>query len=174
MPEDYQYLEGFSSRGNFNFDILVNGKLSDKEQPAVKFNFGLADGSIQHSELGSSIKDVSFAASFTNGTSTSGKDAVFEIQNFKGYFNRELIESKVRVTNLDNPRIQIDLDGTMPIESIVPLLGMSALTDGDGEMEFSNVHIDGKYEDMIRTSRIHRVDATGTVSYTHLTLPTKA
>lgn len=163
LPEDYQYLEGFSSRGNFNFDILVNGKLNEQEQPAVQFNFGLEDGSIQHSELGSSIKDVSFAASFKKGTSPTGKDAVFEIQNFKGYFNRELIESKVRVTNLDNPRIQMDLDGTLPVESILPLLGYSSITDGDGEIEFRNVRIDGKYSDMIRTSRIHRVNLAGII-----------
>jgi len=163
LPQDYQYLEGFSSSGNFNFDILVNGKLNDKEQPAVKFNFGLAEGSIQHTELGSSIKDVSFAASFTNGEAPAGRDAIFEVQNFKGYFNRELIESRLKVTNLENPKIQLDLDGTLPVESIFPMFGYASITDGDGEMEFRNVHLDGRYEDMIRTSRIHKVNASGMI-----------
>ena len=163
LPEDYQYLEGFSSSGNFNFDILVNGRLNDREQPAIKFNFGLEDGSIRHEELSSSIKDVSFAANFTNGTSASGRDAVFEVQNFKGYFNRELIESRLKVTNLENPRIQLDLDGTLPMESIYPMFGYASITDGDGEIEFRKVHLDGNYEDMIRTSRIHKVNASGLI-----------
>jgi len=118
MPEEYEYLEGFSSRGNFDFDILLKGRLNATETPAVNFKFGLSDGSIQHDELGSTLKDVSFAASFKNGKSPSGKDAVLEINNFKGYFNRELIESKLKVSNLKSPHIQLDINGTLPVESI--------------------------------------------------------
>ncbi len=165
MPEEYEYLEGFSSRGNFDFDILVKGKLNAKETPAVDFNFGLSDGSIQHDELGSSLKDVSFAASFKNGKSPSGDDAILEINNFKGYFNRELIESKLKVSNLNNPHIQLDLNGTLPVESIYEFMGVDYIEDGDGEMELRNIHINGKYEDMIRTSRIHKVYASGEIEF---------
>ena len=165
MPEEYEYLEGFSSRGKFVFDILLKGRLNATETPAVDFKFGLKDGSIQHDELGSSLKDVSFAASFTNGKSPSGKDAILEINNFKGYFNRELIESKLKVRNLNSPHIQLDLNGTLPVESIYQLMGIDYIEDGDGEMELRNIHINGNYEDMIRTSRIHKVYASGEIEF---------
>ncbi len=165
MPEEYEYLEGFSSKGNFDFDILLKGRLNATETPAVDFKFGLADGSIQHDELGSSLKDVSFAASFKNGKSPSGTDAILEINNFKGYFNRELIESKLKVSNLKSPHIQLDLNGTLPVESIYQLMGLDYIEDGDGEMELRNIHINGNYEDMIRTSRIHKVYASGEIEF---------
>ena len=165
LPEEYEYLEGFSSNGNFNFDILIKGRLNATETPAVNFNFGLEDGRIQHDELGSSIKDVSFAASFKNGKSPSGEDAVLEINNFKGYFNRELIESKLKVSNLNDPHIQLDLNGTLPIEAIYEFMRIDYIEDGDGEMELRNIHINGKYEDMTRTSRIHRVYASGEIEF---------
>ena len=163
MPAEYQYLEGFSSRGKFNFDIVVNGQMNERASPSVQLNFGLEDGSIQHNDLGSSIKDVSFAASFNKGHSAAGEDAVFEVKNFKGYFNRELIESRLKVTNLKNPRIVLDLDGTLPLESIYPLLDNKSITDGSGEMELRKVHVDGYYEDMLRTSRIHKVNLGGII-----------
>ena len=165
LPEEYEYLEGFSSRGNFDFDIIVKGKMNDKETPAVDFRFGLVDGIIENDELGTSIRDVSFAAGFKNGKSPNGKDAVFEITDFKGYFNRELIESKLKISNLENPNIQLDLDGTLPLESIYHLLDMDNIEDGDGEMELRNIHINGNYEDMINTSRIHKVYASGEIEF---------
>ena len=165
MPEEYEYLEGFTSSGKFDFDILIKGKMNATETPAVNFKFGLSDGSIQHDELGSSLKDVSFGASFTNGKSPSGKDAVLEINNFKGYFNRELIESKLKVSNFSSPHIQLDLNGTLPVESIYQLMGLDYIEDGDGEMELRNIHINGNYEDMIRTSRIHKVYASGEIEF---------
>jgi len=163
MPSEYQYLEGFSSRGKFNFDIVVKGQMNERESPSVQLNFGLEDGSIQHNDLGSSIKDVSFAASFDKGHSASGEDAVFEMKNFKGYFNRELIESRLKVSNLKNPRIVLNLDGTLPLESIYPLLDNKSITDGDGEMELRNIHVDGYYEDMLKTSTIHKVNLGGII-----------
>ncbi len=165
MPEEYEYLEGFSSSGNFNFDILVKGRMNATETPAVDFNFGLVDGRIEHDEMSSSLKDVSFAASFKNGKSPSGNDAVLEINNFKGYFNRELIESKLKVRNLKSPHIQLDLNGTLPVESIYEFMGMDYIQEGDGEMEFRNIHVNGNYEDMIRTSRIHKVYASGEIEF---------
>ena len=41
LPEEYQYLEGFKSRGDFAFDATIRGKLNERENPVVNLNFGL-------------------------------------------------------------------------------------------------------------------------------------
>ncbi len=44
LPEEYQYLEGFKSRGDFTFDATVKGKQNERENPVVNLNFGLKEG----------------------------------------------------------------------------------------------------------------------------------
>ena len=165
LPEEYQYLEGFTSRGNFNFGATIKGKLNDRETPVVKLDFGLEDGNISHTSLESAIKDVSFAAKFIGGKSHSGEKAVFEINNFKGYFNRELIESELKLVNLENPDINLKMDGTLPIKSIYVLFDSPIITNGQGEVEIRDLELDGRYVDMINPSRIHRVKSSGTLEF---------
>jgi hypothetical protein len=165
LPEEYQYLEGFHSSGNFNFDASIKGKLSDRENPIIKLNFGLDDGNIKHDILDNTIKDVSFAAHFKSGKSHSRRDATFEIRNFKGYFNRELIESQLKLVNLASPQIDFKMDGTLPLKSIYSLLGSSMISDGRGEIEIRDLRLKGKYRDMVNPSRIHRVKLGGTLEF---------
>jgi len=165
LPEELQYLEGFASRGDFTFDASIKGILNEKENPIVNLNFGLEDGQITHTSLDSNVKDVSFQANFKGGKTHSGRNSTFEINNFKGYFNRELIESELKLTNLEEPIINLIMDGTLPLNSIYTLFNSPMITDGRGEVEIRNLNLEGKYADMVNPSRIHRVKSSGTVEF---------
>ncbi len=170
LPEELQYLEGFASRGDFTFDASVKGILNEKEKPIVNLKFGLEDGQITHKSLDSNVKDVSFTANFQGGKTHSGRNSTFEINNFKGYFNRELIESELKLTNLEEPTIELKMDGTLPLNSIYTLFDAPMITDGRGELEIRDLNLEGKYEDMINPSRIHRVKSSGKVEFDNASL----
>jgi len=165
LPEEYQYLEGFASKGNFNLKAIVKGELNEQKTPVIDLDFGLEDGKISHTILESTVNDVSFAANFKSGKTHSGRDATFEIEDFKGYFNRELIEGKLKLVNLENPMINLQMDGTLPLESIYTLFDSPLITDGDGEVEIRGLELEGRYSDMINPSRIHRVQSSGTLEF---------
>lgn len=165
LPEEYQYLDGFRSRGDFSFDATIKGKLNAQQRPIVNLKFGLDDGRIDHEILESAIKDVSFSANLRTGKSHSGRDVVFKLHNFKGYFNRELIESELTLSNLQNPSINFRLDGTLPLKTIYPLFDSPLITNGRGEVEIRNVQLEGRYADMINPGRIHRVQSSGIVEF---------
>ena len=165
LPEEYQYLEGFASRGNFNFAATIKGKLNERETPIIDVDFGLADGNISHTSLESNVKDVSFSANFKSGKYHSGKDAIFQINNFKGYFNRELIEAQLKLVDLENPNIDFHMDGTLPLESIYTLFDSPNITNGDGEVEIRDLQLEGRYADMLNPARIHRVNSSGTLEF---------
>ena len=165
LPEEYQYLEGFASKGNFNLKAIVKGELNEQKTPSIDLDFGLKDGKISHTVLESTVNDVSFAANFKSGKTHSGRDATFEIEDFKGYFNRELIEGKLKLVNLENPMINLQMDGTLPLESIYTLFDSPLITDGDGEVEIRGLEVEGRYSDMINPSRIHRVQSSGTLEF---------
>lgn len=161
LPEDYKGFEGFESSGQFNFDATIKGYLNEKENPVVNINFGLEDGNISHDILDNEIQDVSFAAKFKGGKTHSGKSSVFEINDFKGYFNKELIESQLKISNLEDPTINFQMDGTLPLKSAYSFFASPMITHGDGELEFKDFQVSGRYADMINPSRIHRVKANG-------------
>ncbi len=166
LPETYQnYLKDFKSKGAFTFLTTIKGKLNSRQSPAIDAKFGLVNGSISSEKLGSRLKDVNFTARFTNGKERRNRTTIFEIQDLKGSFNRKEIASKLRVSNLDDPRIDFSMDGTLPLSAVYGLFNQAAITDGSGEIEIQDFKLRGRYKDMIRTSRIGRVETSGSIEF---------
>lgn len=166
LPEEYQAsLADFQSRGNFLFNITVKGSYAPNLDPAVLAEFQLRDGNIESPRLSSPFKDVSFSAQFSNGKFRDRQGAAFAIEDFKGYFNRELIEAKLRMDNLDDPVINFQLDGVLPMDALYKLPGNPNITGGSGEIEIKNLKVSGRYEDMVSTARISRVKMSGELEF---------
>ncbi len=166
LPEQQlEYFSDFSSKGSFIFNASVKGRMNAKENPAIAARLGLKRGKISSKKLAKSIKDVTFSATFTNGKSRNAKTTVFEIKDFRGYFNRELIESYFRLTNVEDPKIDLQMDGVLPLASMYGLLGNEAISDGDGELEIKNLELKGRLKDMQRPSRIGRVKTSGEIEF---------
>ncbi|MEM1319207.1 MAG: AsmA-like C-terminal region-containing protein [Bacteroidota bacterium] len=166
LPEELlEYFSDFKSKGTFFCNASINGRMNARENPRIEAEFGLENGRISSDKLGSSIKDVTFNASYTNGKSRKSRTTVFEISNFKGYFKRELFESHLKVSNLDDPTIDFMLDGVLPLEAVYGLFDSKAITDGDGEIELKQLKVKGRYKDMISPSRIGRVKAGGEIEF---------
>ena len=166
LPEQYQnYFEDFKSKGNFLFSTAIKGRLNARQTPSIRAKFSLRDGQINSSKLAKSLKDVTFTARFSNGKNNNNQTSVFEISDFKGYFNRELIELGLKVNNLDNPTIDFKLDGVMPMASVYGLFNSPMITDGEGEIEIQDLQIKGRYRDMINPNRIGKVSTSGIVEF---------
>ena len=164
-PENKSAIEDFDSKGTFFFNSTIKGPQTKNSNPAVRVEFGLEEGKINSEKLGSSLKDVSFTAVFTNGKQRNNRNSSFEISDFKGYFNRELLEGGLRVSNLDDPLIDFNLDGTIPLESVYGMLNSPIITDGDGDIEMKKLQIKGKLKDIISPYGIGRVTTSGDVEF---------
>ena len=162
LPEKYlAYFGDFESNGTFFLNSTIKGRLNDKQTPDVKASFGLEDGKISSKKLKNSFKDVSFEGSFSNGKYNNSASTIFNIKNLKGYFNRELIEASLLVSNLDNPKVDFKLDGVLPLSSVYGLFNIPSITGGEGEIEIKDMRVKGRYKDMLLTNKIHNVKATG-------------
>ncbi len=166
LPDPYrQSLGDFSSSGDFAFQAAIQGKAGKRDNPSVRVDLQLEDGRIKSPRLTEDFKNVSFTATFTNGERRNARSAVFEIKGLQGYFNRELLELGLRVENLDDPLIDFQMDGVVPLAAVYQFLaeelGDSRINDGFGEIEIRQLRLNGRYQDMISTSRISRVAAVG-------------
>lgn len=166
MPAQYLSAFGdFSSTGRFKFAALVQGKLSAAERPAINFEFGLDDGKLSSPRLNEPFNDVSFDAHFTNGEGRNNQQSIFEITNFKGYLNRQLITLSLRVEDMEDPKIDLKADGAIPVGEVYGLLNNPAITGGDGEVEIQNLSLSGYYSDMVNIRSITAVEMSGDVIF---------
>ena len=166
LPETYQAALGdFRSSGKFFFNTAIKGLYSPRLDPGVQAEFRLEDGRIESPRLSNPLQDVSFSAKFNNGKFRDRQGAVFAIEDFKGYFNRELMELKLRVENLEDPLIDFQFDGVVPMNSVYGLFGNPGISGGAGEVEIKNLSVAGLYEDMLTPSRIGRVKIGGELEF---------
>jgi hypothetical protein len=166
LPREYlESLGEFDSRGDFIVKAQIKGQADDRRGPEINAELSLEDGRLSSPMMDGELKDVSFLATFTNGEARTNSSSVFEITNLKGYFNRELMEMRLRVEDIDDPLIDFQLDGVVPVEMIYGFIPDERVKDGGGEIEIKGLQVKGKYEDMIQTSRIARVQAAGELEF---------
>jgi AsmA-like C-terminal region/AsmA family len=165
LEQQRAYFSDFESTGTFLFDAIIKGKWNAKEMPAIKASISLQDGTISSPKMGHKLKDVTFGAKIQNGTEHSAESTTFEINDFKGYFNRELITASLNVTNLNKPVIDLKLDGVLPLNAVYGLLDDKRIMDGGGEIEIKNFRLRGQYEDMITPAQIGKVSSSGSIEF---------
>lgn len=166
LPKEYFGNFGdFKSSGSFHFEASINGKLSPTEHPAIDVSIRLKNGKLASPRLRHSLKEVSFTADFTNGRGRNNQTAGIKISNFKGYLNRELIELSLEIHNMNDPRINFQADGVLPVGSVYGLFKNHAITKGSGEIEFKNLHLQGRYKDMLSIKTASKVDLSGQLEF---------
>ncbi|MCI5082348.1 MAG: AsmA family protein [Saprospiraceae bacterium] len=166
LPRDYEdQIGGIKSSGKFIFTGELKGEATKNKNPGMKVELSLENGKISSPMMNESLRDVSFIAEFDNGAYHNNKSSSFQISQFKGYFNRELLELELEVKNFDDPFIHFQSNGVVPMEAIYGFMGSDRITDGNGEIEIRNLKLDGRFEDMINTSRISRVNAGGQLEF---------
>ncbi len=173
LPPSYKKMLGdFDSQGTFYLDADVKGKYSVSKTPNVVAKFGLKNGKINSPRLDYPIKGVTFNAQFTNGKNGRKEDAVFEINDFEGKLQSELLRLKMKVRDLSNPYVNFNFSGKLSLEAIYGVLGDN-ISDGAGVLDFNNLNISGYSKNMRDPNLAYKMDATGSVGLEDVMLKVK-
>lgn len=166
LPQEaYPVMSQFNSSGNFQFNVFIKGQSNAKQNPEIRAEFSLNDGTISSPLLQDPLKDVRFKALFSNGKFRDNSSSLFKLEDFTGYFNRERIEMRLEINNLDDPHIDFFLDGALPLKSVYGLLDNPKIKAGTGEIEIQALTLKGRYQDMIKTNTIDRALAKGIIEF---------
>ena len=166
LPEKQLKLLGdFSSSGKFHFSMDILGRLSAHESPSVESTLIMEGGQLTHPMLKEPLKEVSFEAGFTNGEGNSLQTSFFEIKDFKGYLHRELLTMHLKIEDLDDPFIDFQADGALPVGYLYDFFDHPGISGGDGEIEINNLDISGLYRDMVSTNHIFEVAMSGEIEF---------
>ncbi len=172
-PEYLRQLGNLKSRGEVLVNATVKGESSKRKNPKIIADLSLEGGRVRTEKMEGKLKDVSFKCHFDNGKKQRGSTSVFEISNFKGYYNNELLEFDFGMKNLDDPRIDFEMDGVIPMQMVYGFINDERVSDGDGEIEISDLKLKGRYADMTNMRRIGRVDMGGVIVFDDASLTIK-
>jgi hypothetical protein len=75
------------------------------------------------------------------------------------------VEGELRVSNFDDPLIDFNLNGTIPIESVYGMLNIPIISDGDGDIEMKKLRIKGNLKDIVSPYGIGRVTTSGELEF---------
>lgn len=165
LPREWKEQLGyFDSRGELRVQATILGTMAGGHYPAVDFELMLDEGTIESPRLGYPLKGVRMRATFTNGRGRSMATSRLEINPLSGYFNRQRFDMRLRVHDLDDPHIDFSLDGIIPVAAVYRLLDANAIQQGKGNIEIRDLHLEGRYADMLRPERMPRVKVSGTLA----------
>jgi hypothetical protein len=166
LPAEYlAYFKDYKSSGTFLFDMSYKGQKTKNKNPKLSVRARLKDGEIKSKQLGKPIKEVSFSANFNNGKDQNLKSSSLKISDFKGYFNKKLTTMNLDIYNLDDPSVDLEVDGIVPVSSVYKFFNQDMLTDPSGELEIQHLKVQGKQNDMRSMANISRVKVSGDIAF---------
>ena len=71
----------------------------------------------------------------------------------------------LKVDNLDDPFINFQMDGALPVGYIYNFFEHPGITGGDGEIEINNINLSGLYSNMTSINNIEAVEMKGSLDF---------
>jgi hypothetical protein len=168
LPGAYHaYFREFQSSGNYSCTGTVKGRLSKTETPAIGFEVALRDGKITSEMLQSPLRNVSFRARYNAQPDGSGE---FELADFKGDFGGQPLSLSLKVNQLDDPLVDFQANGVLPLDAAYGLFNDELITAGDGLVRLNRLSVQGRYADMTSMRRISQVNAAGEIQFSKAAL----
>ncbi|MBK9338018.1 MAG: hypothetical protein IPM98_16325 [Lewinellaceae bacterium] len=163
LPEPYHsYFSDFQSSGAYTFTGFVRGRAGKTQTPTVGAEATLRNGSVRSEKLQSPLRNVSFRAVYSAPPDGRG---VFEIADFQADFGGQPLAFNLKITDLDDPSVDFQCHGALPLNAAYGLFDDPAVTAGDGIVRINRLSVQGRYADMTSMSRIAGVRAGGEMQF---------
>ena len=108
-------------------------------------------------------RDVDLRATFAYLDGPRGGVQTFDIETLTGNFSGEPFDLKLRIEDLNDPRITFSADGSLPLTTLPAFLDDGPVTGGDGLLRFQGLTLNGRYADMTSPRNMGRVASSGTL-----------
>ena len=163
LPDRYKsVIKDFNSKGNFYFNVDVEGLLGANKTPAVNAAFGLKNGQITSPRLGESLKKVNFDAQLFSKQNWDSSS--FIMNGFEANLDNKKLSIDLAILNMLDPRIDFRFNGDVNLGLVYKLSDNPYIKEGSGLIKVQDLIVNGRYKDMTTPSRLSRIDASGIVS----------
>ncbi len=149
LPNAYSdYLQNIKTKGSISFTGTIKGNLSRKENPEVLFTFNIKNATIAHRESKQKIESVNMQVTFSNGTKRSWNHSIISIHNAQAVFGNAPVRFNLELSQLKNPYLSVQLDGTFRIAALAALFGKAKYEELDGILKVEHFMYRGYLRDI--------------------------
>lgn len=165
LPPAYAASLGkLESRGDLKLSANVDGEWTDNSYPRINGRLEFTNGRLGSPRMNVSARDLSLSATFAYLDGPRGGIQTFSIDRLSGNFRGEAFDIKLKMEDLNDPRISFSANGSIPIATLPAFFDVEPLTEGAGFLKLDNVTLSGRYADMIAPRRMGRVSSSGAIS----------
>ncbi len=158
-------LNELETRGELTLTSDISGAWTQRAYPRFDGRLTFTDGRGGSPRMNVGARDLNLKAVFTYLDGSRGGMQTFAIEELTGMFRNQPFELALRVDDLDDPQIDFSANGAFALGTLPALMGYDAITDGEGYVEVDNLHLKGRYEDMLRPRRMGNVSASGRLTF---------
>lgn len=143
VPNTYlEPIKDYQLKGDLNFTAALKGDFSGNKLPLITFNFGLEDGTINHSKSGLNFQHVSFTGNFQNGKSKSKKSFSVKLTDFETELYSSKINGSLQIVNFEHPTIVASFKSSADLKEVKKIFHIDNLQSISGklniDMQFKN------------------------------------
>ncbi len=120
-------MEGLTLKGLLDLNATAKGKIAENALPALDATVNLTQGYVKSAEFPAAIENLRIAAVAKNPTGTNA-DLDLDVSDFHAEIDKEPIDARLKLRNLDDPDYNLVLKGRLDLEKILkiyPIEGMS-------------------------------------------------
>jgi len=142
LPPAYaRYFRGFRGNGEFYFDGLVKGEISEYKAPFVKADFGIKAGELIHSKSNLHFRNLNFDATFDNGIARNLTTSRLELRGLSVNLNTGKLTADGSMFNFKKPQIDAAFFSDVDLGDLNRFLQLDKLESAHG-----NLLIDIRYK----------------------------
>lgn len=135
IPKQYKKkIEDYKSTGDFYFNALIQGELSETQTPVVSADFGMRNATIQQLKENIVLEDVNLKGHYTNGSEKLNQLSGLTLMPFSARIKNERIQGELSVINFKNPSVQGKLKANFNLSSLQQFVKMDTIEQISGQV----------------------------------------
>ena len=179
IPNKYKgAINDYESDGEFYFDAVIKGVLSNKEVPQIKANFGIKNADITQVKEDIKLHDVNLKGHFFNGNKNANEPSFLTLIPFSATIDEGTLSGELTLKNLANPsffgkvKANLDLANVQKfvkidtVESLTGKVNIDATFSGDARLLFGQ-------EKSVSSGNYENITTTGDLKITDMNLKLK-
>jgi hypothetical protein len=168
IPEKYKgQINDYESNGEFYFDALIQGSISQKSSPQITADFGIRSADITRIKDNIKLKEVSLKGHYTNGNNVTKEHSSLDLKGFSAIIGAGKIEGDLKLTDLNNPSFSGNLQVNASLQEIQNFVNIDTIESVNGQVKMnasyscSAMKNDKPYYESIVTSGVLEIRDVG-------------
>jgi hypothetical protein len=152
----------YKSTGSIYFNGSIKGKLSAKQNPLIKVQFGVENGTLNADNGNVKISDLLCKGEFSNGKSGKTSEAYLILPTLSFKLGDGAFNGALNIKNFSNPVIDLSMKGYAPINDILGFMQSEWIKQADGDVKL-DISLSGNLKQLSNRSGFLECRTNGTV-----------